>query len=718
MSTNIGAKITLDGEQAYKKALQDINAQCKALNSEMKLTTAQFADNAKAEDSLRAKTEVLTKQIEAQSKKTALLKDRYEQLSKQLGENDAETQKAKKAYLDSATALQKMENSASGAGKETKDLGNSMDSTSGKAEKLKKALSTIGTVAVAGLTAVATAVTAVSTALAKGISATAEFGDNIDKMSQKFGLSTKAYQEWNYVAELSGTSIDNLGSGFKTLTNKLADAQNGSKSATAMFNQLGITTEDLKKMNQEDIFKATIAGLQKMENTTQRASLANDLFGRSGQELAPLLNMTAEETSNLIQQFNDLGGVMSEDAVKASAQYEDALTTMQTAFTGLRNNMMSEFLPAITEVMNGITKLVSGQDGGLESINQGVQSLVSNLTSQIPKFVSVAGSIVGGIAKGLLDNLDVLIQTAVDIVNSLVKGLLTKENMRTLMDGAFTLVRGLCDAILSNIGEIVQVAVDMVVALNEGIAQEAPTLIPTILSAILTIVQTLIDNLDVLIESGNDVLIAIVEGITSAIPILVKKAPEIIVSLITALVQAIPDLLATGGEVIFTLIGGILEALPELLALPFTIIGDMVGKFSEQDGEMQESGKNIVSGLWNGIKKAWNGLLKGLLSLCQSIVDRVNSFFGIHSPSKVFAKIGGFLAEGLGEGFTDEMEDVTKDMQKALPTLSLTAGGSTIRGVGGLTINNNNTFNSATDRDASRLVRLTNRSLGLAYGGV
>ena len=84
----------------------------------------------------------------------------------------------------------------------------------------------------------------------------------------------------------------------------------------------------------------------------------------------------------------------------------------------------------------------------------------------------------------------------------------------------------------------------------------------------------------------------------------------------------------------------------------------------------------------------------------------------------MFAEIGGFLAEGLGDGFTEGMKDTTKEMQKALPTLSLTAGGATMRGVGGLTINNNNTFNSATDRDANRLIRLTNRSLGLAYGGV
>lgn len=718
MSTNIGAKVTLDGEQAYKKALQDINAQCKALGSEMKLTTAQFAANAKSQDALRAKTEVLTRQIDAQSKKTELLKSNYERLSKELGENDEKTQKAKKAYLDSATALQKLENDSKGASAQTKDLGSSMDSTGGKAAKFKEALATMGKVAAAGIATMATAVTAASASIAKGIQATADYGDNIDKMSQKLGLSAKSYQEWSYVAELSGTSIDSLGVGFKTLTNKLADAQNGSKSATAMFNQLGISTEALKKMNQEDIFKASIFGLQKMENSTQRAALANDLFGRSGQQLAPLLNMSAKETENLIQKFNDLGGVMSDDAVKASAAYEDALTTMKLAFTGLRNNMMSEFLPSVTKVMDGITKLVSGQDGGIESISEGVQELASDLTRQIPKFIEVAGGIINGLVQGLLDNLPTLIQTAIDLVDSLVNGLLTPENMTTLVDGAFKLVRGLCDSILENIDEIVTTALDMILALNQGLVENLPTLIPTVMDAILTIIQTIVDNLPMLIESGNDVLVAIIQGIADAIPLLIEKAPDIIVSLITALVEAIPDLLATGGEVILTLIVGILKVLPDLLLLPFTIIGKMVEKFAEGNGEMEGAGGNLVQGFLNGFKEAWEKLKGAVKIMCQSLVLKVKSFFGIHSPSKVFAEIGGFLAEGLGDGFTEEMKYTTKEMQKALPTLSLTAGGATMRGVGGLTINNNNTFNSATDRDANRLIRLTNRALGLAYGGV
>ena len=93
--------------------------------------------------------------------------------------------------------------------------------------------------------------------------------------------NTKSYQEWDYVMKICGTEMSSMTTGLKTLTNKLDDAKNGSESAQAMFAALGISMEDMQKMSREDLFKASIAGLQKMGDSTERAALANDLFGKS-----------------------------------------------------------------------------------------------------------------------------------------------------------------------------------------------------------------------------------------------------------------------------------------------------------------------------------------------------------------------------------------------------------------------------------------------------
>ena len=216
--------------------------------------------------------------------------------------------------------------------------------------------------------------------------------DNIDKMSQKLGLSTDAYQEWDYVMKISGTSIDNMAMGLKTLTNKFDDARNGSDSAVEMFNKLGLSMEDISDLSREDLFSQVIYAFQGMEDSAERAALANDLLGRSGQELAPLFNTSAEETKDLIAQVRDLGGVMSEDAVKQGANFQDSLTSLQTAFSGASATLFEKLIPAITSLMDKISNFVA--EGGLDRVIETLQTLapvIGAVVAAIAGFKIISG---------------------------------------------------------------------------------------------------------------------------------------------------------------------------------------------------------------------------------------------------------------------------------------------------------------------------------------
>ena len=121
---------------------------------------------------------------------------------------------------------------------------------------------------------------------------------------------------------------------------KLADAvEEPTEKSTAAFEKLGISMEQAKNMSQEDLFGATITALQKMESGTERTALANDLLGKSAMDLGALLNTSAEDTEAMMQQVHDLGGVMSDDAVKASAAYQDSLQNVKTAISGVGRNI-------------------------------------------------------------------------------------------------------------------------------------------------------------------------------------------------------------------------------------------------------------------------------------------------------------------------------------------------------------------------------------------
>lgn len=211
----------------------------------------------------------------------------------------------------------------------------------------------VGSVAVAG------AVTGVGAALVGTASKTAAYGDQIDKASQKLGVSSTFYQEWEAVLQHSGTSMDKMGASFKKLATASQDA---SADQQAAFAKLGMSMDDVAKMSPEELFTNVISGLQGMENGTERTAVATQLLGKGAMEMGALLNTSAEDTQAMIDTVHNLGGVMSEDAVKASARYQDSLQDMQTAFSGVKNTIGAQLLPVLSDLMDKTAEFVSGTD--------------------------------------------------------------------------------------------------------------------------------------------------------------------------------------------------------------------------------------------------------------------------------------------------------------------------------------------------------------------
>lgn len=232
------------------------------------------------------------------------------------------------------------------------------------------------------------------TAAFKSADALSQNLDNIDKSSQKIGFSAKAYQEWDFVLQHSGSSIDEMTMGIKTLTNKYDSLMSGNKEAAETFGKLGLSMEDVKGLSQEDLFAKVIYGLQGMEEGAERSALASDLLGRSGMALGPLLNTTAEDTQAMIKQVNDLGGIMSDDAVKSGAAFADSLQNVKTAFAGAGAKLLEDLLPAITTLMDKISEFVSS--GKLDNLLQTLKDIapvVAVVVAGIAGFQIVSGII-------------------------------------------------------------------------------------------------------------------------------------------------------------------------------------------------------------------------------------------------------------------------------------------------------------------------------------
>lgn len=562
----------------------------------------------------------------------------------------------------------------------------------------------------------------------------ADYGDNIDKMSQKMGMSAEGYQEWDFIMQHCGTSMETMKASMKTLANA---ASTGSEA----FDQLGISQEQIANMSQEELFNATIAALQNVEDETTRTYLAGQTLGRGATELGALLNTSAEDTEAMRQQVHDLGGVMSDDAVKAAAAYKDSLQNLQTSISGLKNNMSAELLPAVTQVMDGLTLIFSGgdMDAGMEMIGQGIDELAAKLEEILPKFLELGSQIILKIAEVIIENLPTLIDSGMSIINELIAGII--EALPQLLEAGMQIITGLVDATLQNLPMLVQVALQMLLALAQGITDQLPTLIPAIIDVVLQVVNTLIENLPMLIEAAIQLFLGLVEGLIQALPQIIAALPTLIDSIINALIASIPMLIECGVQLFLALIENLPAIIVAIVQAAPQIVQALVRGFLELGVRLKETGsklmeklkegltsmlsnlvsaakdlgKNIVDGIWNGISAGWDWLKEKVGGLATGLFDAAKSALGISSPSKKFRYLGEMCVAGFDDGIEDLMDggSLGAAINNTLGTVAANVG------IGEGALGTSQTFNfydTQTSPDAIRRKVANTMTFGLAGG--
>ena len=228
------------------------------------------------------------------------------------------------------TALEKADKGFDEAGDEAKDFSNSVkkaadtsEDADGKLSKLGDTAKKIGAALGAAAAAVGTACVAAGKKLWDMANDVGSAGDQIDKTSQKIGISAESYQKWGYVFERCGADVNNLQTGMKKLSTVITDAAGCSDSAAEKLSAVGLSIEELNGKSQDEQLSMVITALQGMKAGAERTAAANDLLGKSAVDMAAVLNTSVEETERLKQEAEDYGMVMSNEAVAASAAFED-----------------------------------------------------------------------------------------------------------------------------------------------------------------------------------------------------------------------------------------------------------------------------------------------------------------------------------------------------------------------------------------------------------
>ena len=333
---------------------------------------------------------------------------------------------------------------------------------------------------------------------------------------------------------------------------------------------------------------------------------------------------------------------------------------------------------AWTNLVTGIADDNADFDKLVDDFVDSISATFDNLIPRILTAIKGIGELIPKLGAIILEHLPEITEIGENILNGLMTSII--EILPKTAPFITQILLTIVQLIIDNLPSIFQTGITILITLIRGISQALPSLIPTMIQVIMDMVNILLDNIDLIVECGIQLLIALTEGIMNALPELISRLPEIIIKLVQVLLKLIYIKLPQAGrDIVDKIIDGLFGYWNKMIQkirefFKGTIFEPIVNKITD----MAKVGLQLVQGLWNGIKNARDWLLNKIKGFAKTITNGIKSFFGIHSPSKLFRdEIGKNLILGVGVAFekdddlidkqiNDFGDDVYKKMQGAV----------------------------------------------------
>lgn len=576
MADDFGLKIGLEGEKEFKKALSEINQSFKVLGSEMKVVTSQFDKNDNSVQALTARNQVLNKEIEAQKQKIETLRQALANASESFGENDRRTQQWQIQLNNATASLNDMEreldrnntaldeaeremgdaaDSADDLEEEIEDAGDAADKSSGKFEKFGSVLKGIGV----AMGAVAVAAGAAAVSLGKEvIAAYADYEQLVGGVDTLFKESSQELQ--NYAANAYKTAGMSANEYMETVTSfsaSLIQSLGGDTEEAVKYADMAITdmSDNANKMGTDmSLIQNAYQGFAKQNYTM----LDNLKLGYGG---------TKTEMERLLADAKAISGI--EYNIDSYADVVEAIHVIQESMgiagataaeaEGTISGSINALQAALQNMLVGFGDANADMDMLCQNMVDALKNVITNITPVIENMVKVLPTVTGALLDAFADLLPTLLETVTELFSQLLNTILTL--LPQLIPAAVSAVMTIVQALIDNLPLLVDAAVQLVVSLVEGIGMALPELIPAAVQAIVTIVEGLISNLPMILDAALQLIMGLAEGLLAAIPMLIEALPSIILAIVDFVIGAIPQIIDVGIQLLTSLV----SALPEII---------------------------------------------------------------------------------------------------------------------------------------------------------
>ena len=699
----IKSQIILEGEKEYRSACKGINTSLREIGSEMKLATAEFGDNAESIDALTRKQDILKKSLEEQAKKAKAAEDALKKM------RDGGIEPTNPAYQKMQTALNNTKADMVKIQKEIDDTSEKLKKSKIDWESVGDTVGKVGKAIGAGVAAMGAAIGAAAGAFLGLAESTREARVNMGKLETGFTTAghsaedaKKTYTELYGILGDDGQATE-AAAHLAKLTKNEKELATWTDIATGVYATFGdsLPIENLTEAANETAKTGAITG--GLADALNWAGVSEDEFQASldkcstEQERQALITKTLNGLySDAAEKYREVNGDII-DAQKATASLNSAMAELGaiaepivTKLKQLAAELLQQMTPFVELIGNGLVGALTGAEGAAQQFTDGLLGMVTfaiqKLTEMLPTFINFAFQMIANIATGIAQALPTLVPSLVQLVADIVQVLI--DNIPLLIDAALQLVTGLAqgiinaipvlvaalptlitsliDGLLSSIPQIIQAGIDLLTSLITALPEIIATIVAAIPEIINGIITALLENIPLIIQAGIDLLVALIQALPQIITTIVQAIPQIISGIVNALVQNIPQIIQAGVQLFVALVRNLPTIIAEIVKAVPQIVSGIVSAFGSLVGEMVKAGANLLHGLWEGISSAAGWLWEKVSGWASSLVDGIKNFFGIHSPSTVFAEIGTNMGEGVGVGFGESMNGVSADMTAAM----------------------------------------------------
>ena len=671
MATNIGPKISVEGEAQYRKQMAQIIAQQKALAAEMRATVSGFASTASAQEKARASASVLGRQI---ANLTDALKAQQGQLDKaeaKYGSSSKEALAYRTAVYNTTAELNKLKNQLGGTADAVEDTGDAMEEAGRQGVRFGDLIkaNVISDFIVDGLREIASAAKDMT---ASFVQSAADVRAETAQYAQTFGeLAGEADAAIQQVADSANTLPSLLkpaatsiyafarssGADTAQAMDLMAQSMQVAVDAAAYYDRsLSDVTETLQSFLKGNYENDAALGVSATEAT--RNAQAMEMFGQAFNDLTEIQKQQA--LLQMVVDAQKLSGAMGQAAREADGwqNVQGNLNEAWRQFAAVKGQaMLDALIPAMQEVTGLLTGLTDGSLSAGQAMQQAfafASQQAGQLVAQLPQALSGLGGLGASIASGLSAVLPQVQAAASDLLATLKQGI--EANLPQLMDTGLKALTNFTAGLRESAGQLVDQGLSLIVSLADGIAQGLPSLIEQAPRIVTNLAGVINDNAPKILAAGVQIIAALAKGLIQAIPTLVANIPEILNAIVNVFLAF--NWLNIGKQLVTAIGNGIKGAGSFISSSAKTIVDTLYNGVKQLPQTMLNLGRQMIQGLINGIKGMIAGVKDNIAEVAYGAVSTLKNILGIHSPSTVFKEIGVNLMQGLAIGMKDGSGEV------------------------------------------------------------